>query len=879
MPKKPLDEYWKKRDPTRTNEPFGEVATRPSEGTRSGDFVVHLHDATRTHYDVRIEIGGTLRSFAVPKGPSLDPKEKRLAVETEDHPVEYLDFEAVIPEGNYGAGPMIVWDRGRVLYPVNTAEEGIALGKIDFDLVGHKLRGRFGLIRTSDRNKDREIGKKEQPLWLLVKKEDAFARPDVEITETEPASVLSGLKIDELAQAPEIAQAVFELARSLGAKPGRVDGRRLSPMLCNQTGEGLAREASPGRRSLDADGMFYELKLDGVRIVADRREGDVTLAYRSGRPASSYYPEIVRAMRALPSPRIVLDGEIVAFDESGKPSFQRLGRRIHVQRPSDVAMAARSVPVVFLVFDVLAVGDGETELDLRPLPLTKRKEILAACVRGHGLVRALDHLEGNGQLLYDFCLAQKLEGVVAKKASSPYREGPSRTNDWIKIKCEREADFVVIGFTVGENSRSRLGALDIASYDEHGTLIATGKVGSGLEDKTIAILLSQLVVRDTCAAVGALGDAPRGRTFVEPNIVVNVRYLGFTDDGSIRFPVFCGIRDDVDPKQCRTLPTMADDPMLAATSAAPSETDSQGRRRKAVLTNQKKIFFPEDEITKGDICAYYEAIADTLVPFLKDRPVTLVRYPDGIHGKNFFQWRVPKGTPSWVRSFPLRFEEESDKGKADKHVFLIDDADTLLYIANLGCIPLHVMATRATSLDCCDFGTIDFDLGGRELRDAITLARTLREILDAIGLEGYPKTSGQTGLHVLVPLGPGVPFEAARGLVELFARMLEGKHFDISTTQRTKERRGGKVYIDTVQTGRTRTIVSPYSVRAVRGATVSTPLTWEEVSYALDPRKFTVFTVPGRVAERGDPLAGILDERPDVAGAIEKLGALLGGSK
>ncbi len=855
MPKRstrPLDEYRKKRDPARTNEPFGPEPTR-SGGTRNGDFVVHLHDARRRHHDLRIEIGGALQSFAVPKGPSIAPLDKRLAVETEPHPIEYLDFEDVIPEGNYGAGAMIVWDRGRIRYLETTAEEGLRAGKIDFELSGFKLRGRFALVRTKPRGGERPAdGEKNQ--WLLIKKADAFADTTVDVVERFPRSVLSGLTVEELPRREEVGPALEARATVLGATEGDVRARHVTPMLCAVDGPGL-----------EAPGWFYELKLDGVRILADKRGDEVSLFYRTHRPATAAYPEVTRAVRALAPERILLDGEVLAFDEQGRPDFQRLARRIHASRPHDVLFASRAVPVVYVVFDVLALGAR----DLRGLPLSARKALLMEAVRGRGYLRALDHLEDDGRPLWDLCEAQGLEGIVAKRADSVYEPGPHRSGAWVKKKRERDDDFVVVGHTRGTGGRARLGALDLASYEgEH--LVVRGKVGSGLAETGIDTLLealAPLAVHEP-AAEGDFGSAPDGRTFVAPEIVVRVRYVGWSDEGKLRFPVFMGIRPDVVPSDCTAAPRGETAAMRAT---PPPSTARDTRRHRVVLTNQDKVFWPDEGYTKGDLCAYYETIAPAMLPYLAGRPVVLVRYPDGIAGKSFFQWNLPKGTPPWVRSLPLAHEE---KNKV-VHTFLVEDVDTLLLIANLGAIPIHVIAARAEHLDACDFFTIDFDLGERLLRDGVTLALSLRSLLEDAGLEGYPKTSGQTGLHVLVPLGPDVGFDTARLLADLFGRLLIQRHPDLATMERLKKKRGGRILVDTGQTGRTRTIVAPWSVRAHPGATVSMPLAWDEVGFALDPRRFDIVTGPARFAEQGDPMRPMLEARPDVAAAVERLGALL----
>ncbi len=848
----PLARYRQKRDPGRTNEPF-EAEPLVSQGpTWTAPFVVHEHAATRRHYDLRLGMYGVLKSFAVPKGPSLDPREKRLAVETEDHPLSYLDYEGVIPKGNYGAGAMIAWDIGRVRYLDKDAEAGLAAGKLDIELSGYKLRGRFALVLT-------KRGDQKQRQWLLFKKPDQYAREESAILDEMPESVLSGLRVEQLHHLPEHAAQLLADARARGAQRGELDGRKLTPMAC-QGAEGPLKSAS----------YLYELKLDGVRIVADKRGDDVALHYRKGRVATPNYPDVVRALRALPIERCVLDGEIVALDARGKPNFQLLAQRFAAQNPHDIQLALKAVPVCYFAFDLLALGD----LNLRPLPLLERKALLAQLVPKRGLVRYVEHVEADGTGIFEFCRAQKLEGVIAKRMHAAYREGPKPSADCLKIKSDREDDFVVVGFTRGKDSRS-LGALDLASYDGE-RLITRGKVGSGFDDRTLTLLGKELAARvvEQPQVEGALMPAPRGRTFVRPELVVNVRYTGFTNDGHLRHPVFLGLRADVAPRECTAAPerdaVMPElEPQDAAAPRAPAVPAPPG---KVKISNPKKVFWPSEGYTKSDLCAYYEALSPQILPFLRDRPVILVRYPDGIEGKSFYQWNVPQGTPSWVKTLRVRWEDRDNK---EVDLFLIENTETLVYIANLGCIPLHILAARVGSLARCDFLTIDFDLSGGTFAHAITLARALHVLLERIGLRSYPKTSGQSGLHVLVPLGPEVGFDAATALADLLGKLLASQHSEIATTERRKDKRGPRVYVDTGQTGTIRAIVAPYSVRAYPGARVSTPLVWDEVSFALDPSRFTIMSLPERAQSITDPMADFFQQPVDLAHAVAALSELV----
>ena len=842
---KPLSEesrelavYRGKRSRIGTNEPFG-TEHKGSSALQYGKFVVHLHLATRKHYDLRLQLAGVLLSFAVPKGPSLNPEDKRLAIMTENHPLEYLDFEDVIPDGNYGAGPMIVWDSGAVHYLEGGGMAGLEGGKLDFILDGFKLRGRFALIHTGARKKA------DSQHWLLVKKQDLHATKD-DITELFPRSVLSGLLPQELQIRDQRVDELCQRAKGLGAPLGQIDPSRMVPMLCARQGAGL----------IDNE-RLYELKLDGVRIVAELRDGQVELRYRNGRLATASYPEIARAVRSLPALSLILDGEIVAFDERGVPNFELLASRIHARSPSARSRASH-VRAVYMVFDLLAYGS----YDLSRLTLSERKELLFEIVRGRGLVRALGHIEKTGKELFELCEAQGVEGVVAKRADSRYLPGPTRTTEWVKIKCERDGSFVVVGWEEGQGARKRLGSLWLAAY-QGGELALCGKVGSGLREQVIDDLLSSLTALkiDQCVASGELSRGPGAVFFVEPSLVVEVRYVGFSSSGALLHPTFKGIREDLAPRDCRH-PSRLDVELPGEEAQVPST--------RARLSNLDKVFWPRRGTTKGELIAYYAAVAPKLLPFLKDRPVVLVRYPDGVEGKNFYQWRVPQGTPSWVPHIQLPKSPERP-GRGEKNVFLIDSLDVLLHVINLGCIPLHVLASRRGSLTCGDFFTLDFDIHLGTFRQAVELVSSFQALLESANLRGYLKTSGKTGLHVLVPVGPKIPFAVNKSLAELFGKLLVRQHPDIATVERRVEQRGAKVYVDTIQTGRARTIVAPYSVRAVPRATVSTPLEWAELHAALDPARFTMEHVAERAAAMPCPMATLFAQKPDVGASLQTL--------
>jgi bifunctional non-homologous end joining protein LigD len=833
-----LERYRAKRDPDRTPEPFGKARVAPAGEARL--FVVQKHAARRLHWDFRLELGGTLRSWAVPKGPSADPAEKRMAVEVEDHPIEYADFEGVIPAGNYGAGPVIVWDRG-TWRPLEDPEAGLAKGKLVFLLEGYKLHGEWTLVRTR-----RDEGGK--PQWLLMKhRGDAWAGPGRTFPEE---SVFTGRTVEEVGQGSARAGDAIEEARRLGARPLPARGGAPGPMLAE------ARDAP-----FDGEGWLFELKYDGYRLLARRRGGRAELSYRSGADATRLFPEVAKAIEMLPADAR-LDGELVVLGPDGRPRFQALQSRAQASRAEEIARASLERPATYFAFDLVELAG----LDLAPLPLADRKRLLAGLVPRLGPVRYADHVERHGEALFREVSARGLEGVVAKRADAPYR--PGRSAAWLKIRTERTGDFAVVGFTAPRGARAGFGALHLAFADEGGGLVYAGSVGTGFDDRTLEALRARLAPRAR-ATPACAGPVPRGRghTWVEPELVCEVRFRSWTEEGLLRHSVFVRLRDDKRPDETRR--EAAPDP--GADHEPPRPAPASSRREPVQVTNAAKVLFPEDGITKGDLVAYHREIAPFMLPFLRDRPLVLTRFPDGIDGKSFFQKDAPEWRPDWIRTVRIRSEEGRDLDH-----FLVDDAEGLAWLANLGTIPIHVWSSRAGSLERPDWCVVDLDPKEAPFEHVVRLARAVRALCDALGLPSYPKTTGQRGLHVLVPLGGQLTHPQARTLGELLARAVEAAHPDVATTARAVGARGGRVYLDYLQNGQGKTIAAPYAVRPRPGAPVSTPLRWSEVGPRLDPSRFTIRNALARARRLGaDPLLPVLTERPDLVAALERLRARL----
>ncbi len=856
MPRGNLEAYRRKRSSEATPEPFG-----PAKGSGVGRFVVQKHAARRVHFDLRLELEGTLKSWAVPRGPSLDPEVKRLAVATEDHPLEYADFEGSIPAGNYGAGAMIVWDSGRWV-PLEDPVAGISSGKLLFELRGYKLRGVWTLFRTGGRRNQNDGNQ-----WLLMKKPDAAARTDTGgADDLPPESVLSGLTVEELRDGcGRIEDVRAEIAES-AARRRRVDPRTLALML-----------AITGDRPFSRPGWIYELKYDGYRLMAAKEGGNVFLRYRNGGDVTALYPELTRALHALPVQSLILDGELTVLDPDGRPSFARLQTRALLSRAVDIEQAAVRRPATLFAFDLVAF-EGH---DVRSLPLLERKTLLAKILPPAGPLRYSDHIEEQGEAFFEQVAAMGLEGAMAKDAASRYVG--RRSSSWVKLRTERTADFVIAGMSPPKGSRIGLGALHLAVWDaEAGELVYAGRVGTGFDDATLAELAERLSASrredPPCrapagkdAAAGAeltdghvMGGRIKDQTWVEPDdeLICEVRYKEWTPHGMLRHPVFLRLRDDKPIEDCvrRTGPRGAGD------------TPPEPPKRRVEITNESKIFWPDEGYTKSDLIDFYAAVSEAMQPYLTDRPLVMTRYPDGIEGKSFFQKNAPDFAPDWLHTVRLT----SPRTEKVVEYFVCQNRESLIYVANLAAIVLHVWSSRLHELGQPDWSILDLDRKDAPFEDVIEIALAIRRLCRKIGLPSFVKTSGSSGLHVLLPLGGACTYEQSRSLGQLIARIICRQLPEIATVTRNPERRGGKVYIDFVQNGRGRLLVAPFSVRPLPAAPVSTPLRWSEVKPGLDLRDHNIRTVPERLKKlKTDPLRGVLTEQPDLLAALRRLSELV----
>lgn len=819
-----LKRYRGKRSADTTPEPFG--ARVPAGGQL---FVVHKHAARQLHWDLRLEMEGVLRSWAVPKGPSPNPADKRLAVLVEDHPLEYANFEGVIPKGNYGAGRTIVWDRG-TWRPIEDPAEGLAKGKLLFDLQGYKLRGRWTLVRL----------RKSESEWLLIKERDSVANE--ESTDHYPDdSVLSGLTLEQMEKGENVERKLVTKLKRAHVKPARYTTKELRPMLA-VAGDVFSRK-----------GWIFELKFDGYRLLAIKDGNQICLQSRNGHDLTASFPEIRQALAMLPYSELVLDGEVVVHDDTGRPSFGLLQQRAKISREHEVQLASVHRPSTLYAFDLI----GASGFDLRELPLLKRKSFLETILPTTGPIRYSEHIEENGHALYQVARDMQLEGIVGKRAEGTYKN--ARSSDWVKVRADHTGDFAVIGFTPNRSNASDIGALLVGEY-RGGELIYVGRVGSGLNSQ-VRDELRELFAR--ARPMESLSDgAPKGARWLKPVLVAEVRYKEYTRDGHLRHPVFLRLRTDKSPAEC--VSQQVEDP--APVEVVPEE------HREVLITNRDKVFWPQAGYTKGDLVDYYRDIAPWMLPYLKDRPIVLTRFPDGWEGKSFYQRDAPAFVPDWMRIEVLY----SESAERDVRYFIINEEASLVYLANMATLPIHLWSSRIGSLEQPDWCILDLDPKDAPFSDVIKSALAIHTLCEDISLPNFVKTSGASGLHVLIPLGGQLTHDQCRTLGELLARVIVNHLPDITTIARIVERREGKVYIDFMQNGHGKVLVAPYCVRAVTAASVAMPLSWDEVNGRLKNPRFHIKNAVRRMKRlKTDPMLGVLDTVPDLEGALGRLAGML----
>jgi bifunctional non-homologous end joining protein LigD len=865
-----LEEYKKKRRFDKTPEPSGDEGGPLKENF----FVVQKHAARRLHYDFRLAINGTLKSWAVPKGPSLNSTDKRLAVQTEDHPLEYGGFEGKIPEGSYGAGTVMVWDRGTFRPEGNdSALKQLERGEIKFNLSGEKLNGSFVLVKLKHSEKGNE--------WLMIKHKDACEDPQYDIDQHD-GSVLTGRTLQEIKEESPPKREASPL------QPSELEGvyksampARLEPMLTS-IGEGPFSDPN----------WLFEIKWDGVRALAWIRNGQLTLRARHGADITKRYPELATLPKALTAREAILDGEIVALDTRGHSNFGRLQERMHVRAPAKQLI--EQVPVVFYIFD-LPYCDG---YDLRGTPLLQRKLLLQRILHSSEQFRFADHQLEKGKELFDLASQNGLEGIVAKRTNSRYASG--RSANWLKLKVVQTLDAAIGGWTAARTTALPLGSLLLGLY-EGKKLRFVGHVGSGFDAKKLQELAGKLdELKTTTCPFDSVPETNEKPFWAKPVLVARVKFGSWTQEGVLRHPVFLGLRDDATPEDCRwedevesAVPTSAAPPPTTNPDLVYSpEVVGKVLKTKAQIENElfdgkletvsieldgkrlrfsnlNKVYFPESGYTKRYLIAYYYRIADYILPFLRDRALVLRRYPDGIKGQAFFQKDMKEGLPDWFVTAPIESETKGQPLKAPT----ANDRASLLYLTGLGCIDQNPWSNRLGDMDHPDYFFFDLDPSeGTEFSVVMTIARALYEELTELRLTSFLKTSGATGFHIFLPVEPVYTYEQLRTFGEIVARTVSAKHPQLVTNERIVSKRpSGRVLIDVQQNAHGRPLAAAYSVRASPKAPVSAPILPKELRATLRPESLNIKTIFDRLKEKGDLWADFWGKRQRLEEAIELL--------
>lgn len=861
-----LEEYQRKRRFDRTPEPSGPGPSgKDAQPSSENTFVVQKHAARRLHFDFRLAINGTLKSWAVPKGPSLNSADKRLAVQTEDHPLEYGGFEGKIPEGNYGAGTVMVWDRGTFTLEGNLgALQQLDRGEIKFSLNGEKLRGSFVLVKLRNSEKGNE--------WLFIKHKDALEDPAWNVDQHD-GSVLTGRTLDEITaeQPPIRSRSPIHPSELNGARKSAMPSR-LEPML-----------ATLAEHPFSDPTWLFEIKWDGVRAMAWIADGALTLRSRAAVDITKRYPELASLPESFSAGQAILDGEIVALDASGHSNFERLQERMHVRAPSEHLVS--QIPVVYFAFDLLYC-DG---YDLREAPLLERKQLLQRLLHASERFRYSDHQLERGKELFELARENGLEGIVAKRTDSSYVS--DRSANWLKLKITSMVDAVVGGRTAPRTTAIPFGSLLLGLYQGK-KLRFIGHVGSGFDAKKLEDLSSRL--KELAASACPFDTVPvtnEKPSWVSPSLVARVKFSGWTQERSLRHPVFLALREDTRPTDCQweneVTPAIAAPAVVRAPEVVgrvlntraqietelfkgTSETvtiELDGKRLR--LSNLNKIYFPESGYTKRNLLAYYYRMADFILPFLRNRPLVLRRYPDGIKGQAFFQKDLREGIPEWFTTVAV----DSEKRGEEIRYATANDRASLLFLTSLGCIDHNPWSNRCDDFDHPDYLFFDLDPSeGTDFSVAVTIARALHEKLEELRLVSFLKTSGATGIHLYIPVEPVYTYEQLRTFAEIVARTVTTEHPNLVTNERSVARRpAGRVLIDVQQNAHGRPLAAPYSVRAFPKAPVSAPVLPPKLRTSLRPETLNIKTIFDRLKEKGDLWADFWKRRQRLEQAIELL--------
>lgn len=928
-----LNEYRKKRHFEKTPEPAGDV-----RGSGHRLFVVQKHAATRLHYDLRLEVDGVLKSWAVPKGPSMNPGDKRLAVQVEDHPFEYRKFEGSIPKGEYGGGEVIIWDQGTYAPEGDmSARDQLARGELKFALNGEKLHGSFVIVRL------RKPGTKNE--WLLIKHRDSFADAKWD-AEQHAESVVTGRTLEDIAAGRPASH-----ERRI-VDPSELTGAVAAPMPKMPAGVS-ATLAELHEKPFSNPSWVFEIKWDGVRAMAEIKDGRTTLWARSGRDVTSEYPEFKDLALKFRVKNAIVDGEIVTLDKDGRSNFHKLQNRLGVQNPSQKLM--HSVPLDYYVFDLMYV-DG---FDLRRASLVQRKELLQRILTGNERVHYSEHMDEKGEALFEAARAKGLEGIIGKIRDSTY--AGTRTPSWVKLKIVNELDAVIAGYTEGRGSRKYFGSLVLGLYEQN-KLKFIGNVGTGFDESKQQSLFGLLEQLRTTQVPFEKAPALREKVdWVKPELVARVKYANWTMDDHLRAPVFLSLRNDRTAQDCtfedakpvpeeppetetrtdkvgkaktvkapktkakgikpvKALASESDatetvesenDPASGAATKQTTETlagtkplgsigagrasrtskaaslktgerqgeellagrsetmDVESDGHQVHLTHLNKIYFPEVGLKKRDLLAYYDRMAEYMLPFLKDRPMVLRRYPDGVGGKAFFQKEAPSFLPEWIGTATVESEERG----GEMQYILANSRAALLYLTNLGCIDHNPWSSRADSQDKPDYVFFDLDpTPGTPFSDVLRVAREIHAMLRSIRMQCFLKTSGASGFHIFVPLEPVYSYEQTRTFAEVVGRLVAAENPKLTTFERTVSKRPtGRILIDALQNASGKPLACAYSVRAEPRASISTPVAPEELGKNMAPDTWTIKNFDDRIAEVGDLWKDFWKKRQTLDRALELL--------
>ena len=803
-----LDEYIKKRNFSKTPEP--DAAYEKNKGRLR--FVIQRHRATRLHYDLRLEMEGVLKSWAVPKGPSMNPADKRLAINTEDHPIKYLSFHGTIPKGNYGAGEMSIWDEGTYEASGGGDEKDLLKmlkkGDLKITFFGTKIKGTFALVHT------RRGGEKDNQ-WLLIKKSDDFS---------------TDLDYD--------AENFSDHATSEKVKQLEVTGL-IKPMLATKAPE-IFNKAN----------WIYELKWDGYRALANIQKGKVDFYSRNGISFKTKFKELYEHLKAIPHD-VILDGEVVALDETGKPVFQKLQN--YQKEPSG--------ELRYYVFDLLYLNGH----NIMHLPLTERKSLLPEVIEDIPQVYYCDHVESMGKAFFEQAVEMGMEGVIAKKADSQYIPG-SRSDKWLKIKAFESQEALICGYTDSDTG-GPFGSLILGMHKGE-ELVYIGNCGTGFSEQDKKELYERFQSLVTEAKPFKKKPALKGRTptWLVPELICEVNFSEWTRSGHMRHPSFKGLRMDKLPKEITKEKTIK---VPKKKPAAKKEGDALEIGGISVpISNLDKVYWPESGFRKYDLIDYYLKIADTILPFLKDRPQNLHRHPNGITEEGFYQKDTAGIFPHWLESTKI-FSKHNNK---ELEYIMCQNEASLIYMANLGCIEINPWNSRVQNLLNPDFTVIDIDPSEKTtFEQVIEVAQVAHEVLDKAKITGYAKTSGSSGIHIYIPLGAKYTYDEARDFTKILCYFINEQLPDLTSMERNVKKRKGKIYLDFLQNRKGQTLAAPYCARPKPGATVSAPLEWNEVKPGLDMRDFTIKTMPDRIEKKPDLFKPVLGKGIDIEKALDAL--------